>query len=76
MFALRILYFQEYFVFSYLVLNSSYSFLILSAKTGHGVTTLLAFTCSKLTVEKLEQGVKYVQSLTILFTLNIFHTLL
>ena len=48
-----------------------------------------AFTCSKLTIETLEQGVKYVQSLqqrhqndaigiacmSLLLTLNIFHTL-
>ena len=26
------------------------------------VTTQVAFTCSKLTIETLEQGVKYVQS--------------
>ena len=32
-----------------------------------------AFTCSKLTIETLEHGVKYVQSL--LLTLNIFQTL-
>ena len=31
-----------------------------------------AITCSKLTIETLEQGVKYVQSLNL--TLNIFHT--
>ena len=44
-----------------------------------------AITCSKLTIETLEQGVKYVQSLklperrqspvTLLLILNIFHTL-
>ena len=33
-----------------------------------------AITCSKLTIETLEQGVKYVQSFNL--TLNIFHTLL
>ena len=39
-----------------------------------------AFTCSKLTIETLEQGVKYVQSqqnfvqVSLLLTLNIFHT--
>ena len=36
-----------------------------------------AFTCSKLTIETLEQGVKYVQSymVSLLLTLNIFHIL-
>ena len=35
-----------------------------------------AFTCSKLTVETLEQGVKYdVVLVSLLLTLNIFHTL-
>ena len=34
-----------------------------------------AITCSKLTKETLQQGVKYVQTRTILLTLNIFHTL-
>ena len=33
-----------------------------------------AFTCSKLAIETLKQGMKYVQSL--LLTLSIFHTLL
>ena len=34
-------------------------------------------TCSKLTIETLEQGVKYVQvnKVSLLLTLNIFHTL-
>ena len=50
-----------------------------------------AFTCSKLTIETLEQGVKYVHNkvnnkdtrttlsvvlVSLLLTLNIFHTLL
>ena len=39
-----------------------------------------AFTCSKLTIKPLEQGVKYVQTtgavlVSLLLTLNIFHTL-
>ena len=39
--------------------------------------THLAFTCSKLTTETLEQGVKYVQiNNKGKLTLNIFHTLL
>ena len=34
-----------------------------------------AITCSKLTIQTLEQGVKYVL-VSLLLTLNIFHTLL
>ena len=39
----------------------------------------VAFTCSKLTKESVEQGVKYangVALVSLLLTLNIFHTLL
>ena len=57
----------------------------------YAVNTQPVFTCSKLAVEKLEQGVKYVQNwqwkhqnndaigvvlMSLLLTLNIFHTLL
>ena len=35
----------------------------------------LTITCSKLTIETLEQGVKYVL-MSLLLTLNMFHTLL
>ena len=42
---------------------------------GHAdpFSTQPTFTCSKLTIETLEQGVKYVL-VSILLTLNIFHT--
>ena len=36
--------------------------------------TQLAIACSKLTIETLEQGVKYVVLVFLLLTLNIFHT--
>ena len=42
------------------------------------ITQPVLLTCSKLTIETLEQGVKYVQCVvlvSLLLTLNIFHTL-
>ena len=44
-----------------------------SLNKNFGVTSPPVFTSSKLTIETLEQGVKYVNIL--LLTLNIFHTL-
>ena len=42
----------------------------------HEFQTQSAITCSKLTIETLEQGVKYVILISLLLTLNIFHALL